>query len=107
MNILPRFFKVENINSIVEASKVPADTIQLNNYEFTEDNIIKIQDNIKVNKIPGPDRIAPRILKETKNQICKLLLFIFDRLLNSSKIPREWKRKCYSHTKEGKQVSSM
>ncbi len=56
-------FTVEDINSIEEASSASGDIIQINNCEFTENNIIHILDYIKADKTPGPDCIAPRILK--------------------------------------------
>ena len=84
-------FTVEDTNGIVEASPAAANTTQLSNCEFTEENIIKSLENIKVNKTPGPDRIAPRILKETKHQICKPLSIIFNKSFNSGKVPRDWK----------------
>ena len=84
-------FTVEDTNGTVEASPTPANAVQLSNCEFTEENIIKSLENIKVNKTPGPDGIAPRILKETKHQICKPLSIIFNKSFNSGKVPRDWK----------------
>ena len=52
---------------------------------------MKVLENINVYKTPGPDGIAPRVLKETKNEICKPLSIIFNKSLNSGKIPRDWK----------------
>ena len=84
-------FTIEDTNGIMETSTASANAAQLNNCEFTEENIIKTLENIKVNKTPGPDRIAPRILKETKHQIWKPLSIIFEKSLNSGKVPRDWK----------------
>ena len=85
-------FTVEDTNSIVVPSPSVAGTIQgLNICEFTEDNIIRTLDTTKVNKTPGPDRISPRVLKETKNQISKPLSILFNKSLTSGKVPRDWK----------------
>ena len=41
-------------------------TTALSNCDFTEDVVTKAFDKTKVNKTPGPDCIAPRVLKEAK-----------------------------------------
>ena len=58
---------------------------------FSEDSVIKMLNNINVNNTPGPDGIAPRVLKEAKNQICKPLSIIFNKSINSGKVPGDWK----------------
>ncbi len=69
-------FTVEDTTGSVESSPAPVNTIQLGNWEFTKDNVRKTLENININKTPGPDRIAPRVLNETRNQICNLLSMI-------------------------------
>ena len=46
--------------------------------DFTEDAVTKALDKIKVNKTPGFDCIAPRILKKAKYQISKPLAILFN-----------------------------
>ncbi len=84
-------FTIEDTNGIIEASPGPANVVQLNNFEFTEETIKRTLENINVNKTPGPDCIEPRVLKEARYQICKPLSLIFNKSLNSSKVPRDWK----------------
>ena len=62
--------------------------IPLSDCDFTEDAVTKAFDNIEVNKTLGPDYIAPRVLKEAKYQICKLLAILFNKSLN---VPDIWK----------------
>ncbi len=59
-------FTIEDIGGIEEMSPPPRNVIPLSNCDITEDAIIKVLESTKVNKTPGPDRIAPRVLKETK-----------------------------------------
>ena len=40
-------------------------------------------DETKLNKTPGPDCIAPRVLKEANYQIGKSLAILFNKSLNS------------------------
>ena len=47
--------------------------------------------NIKENKSPGVDGIAPKILKETVEQICTPLAHLFNMSLQEGIVPFEWK----------------
>ena len=47
--------------------------------------------NIKDNKSPGVDGIAPKILKETVEQISKPLAHVFNMSLQEGIVPLEWK----------------
>ncbi len=62
-------FTVEDTTGSVEASPAPANTIQFSNCEFTEDNVRKALANMKGNKTPGPDRMAPRVLRDKKSNL--------------------------------------
>ena len=101
-------FTKEDPNNIVDASPTPGNPIQLSHCEITEENIKRTLEKIKVNKTPGPDRIAPRVLKETMQQISKPLSIIFNKSLNSGKVPRDWKLANVTPIqKKGKCVSSV
>ena len=47
--------------------------------------------NMKDNKSPGVDGMAPKILKETVEQICKPLAHVFNMSLQEGIVPLEWK----------------
>ena len=47
--------------------------------------------NMKENKSPGIDGIAPKILKETIEQICTPLAHVFNMSLQEGIVPLEWK----------------
>ena len=47
--------------------------------------------NMKDNKSPGVDGIAPKILKETVEQISKPLAHVFNMSLQEGIVPLEWK----------------
>ena len=66
-------FIVTDTYEIQEITPVQRNLINLSDWDFTEDVVTKALDKIKVNKTPGPDCIALRILKEAKYQISKLL----------------------------------
>ena len=58
----------------------------------TEDEVRKILSKLKVDKSPGPDNMHPYFLKETANELASPLNIIFNRSLESSEIPNEWKK---------------
>ena len=47
--------------------------------------------NMKENKSPGVDGIAPKILKKTVEQICTPLAHVFNMSLQEGIVPLEWK----------------
>ena len=47
--------------------------------------------NMKENKSPGVDGIAPKILKETVEQMCTPLAHVFNMSLQEGIVPLEWK----------------
>ena len=47
--------------------------------------------NMKENKSPGVDGIAPKILKETVEQICTPLAHVFNMSRQEGIVPLEWK----------------
>ena len=46
---------------------------------------------MKENKSPGVDGIAPKILKETVEQMCTPLAHVFNLSLQEGIVPLEWK----------------
>eukprot|EP00061_Rhincodon_typus_P016362 g44544.t1 len=46
---------------------------------------------LKVDKPPGPDRLHPRVLKKIAEDIVELLVVIFKELLESGRVPEDWK----------------
>ena len=58
----------------------------------TEDEVRKILSKLKVDKSLGPDNIHPYFLKETANELASPLNIIFNRSLESSELPDEWKK---------------
>ena len=70
---------------------IRTETVPLNNCSFSENAVIIALDKLNGNKTPGLDCIAPHVLKEAKFQICKPLSIMFNKSLNTGKIPYDWK----------------
>ena len=94
-NILNNYFSTvftQEVNSEQQPTpRTQNDNNFLNTFKFEESEILQAISNIKVNKTPGPDRISPRILKEAKNELVKPLSILFNKSLNTGKVPDEWK----------------
>ncbi|XP_076058263.1 uncharacterized protein LOC143035280 [Oratosquilla oratoria] len=71
----------------VEVKDIP----MLSQIEFSSKDIISVIDKLQRNKSPGPERLHPRILKETKDVIAYPLCKIFNLSLLSERLPIDWK----------------
>ena len=60
-------------------------------FVVTPDVVANKINNMKENKSPGVDGIAPKILKETVEQMCTPLAHVFNMSLQEGIVPLEWK----------------
>ena len=91
-NFFASVFTVENIDSIPPISPLQIDSENtLCNIVFHEGDVLHVINKTKTNKTPGPDKIAPKILKEVNNGIVKPLTDCFNKSINMGKVPQEWK----------------
>ena len=58
---------------------------------ITESEVIKQIEGIKVCKTPGPDKIYPRFLKETKHELAGIFASIFNKSIKSGVVPEDWR----------------
>jgi len=56
------------------------------------EGVISLLKDLQSHKACGPDRIPPRLLKETANNIAPALSLIYNTLLTQGKLPDDWKR---------------
>lgn len=84
-------FTVEDTSGLQQENIELRNLASFNFCNFSEDAVIKALGKLNANKTPGPDGIAPRVLKEAKHQIFKPLSIIFNKSLNSGKVPLDWK----------------
>ena len=59
---------------------------------FSTDDIAKMIQNLDHNKAHGHDQVSIRMLKLCSNSICKPLKIIFNRCLETSTFPNDWKK---------------
>ena len=55
------------------------------------DDVRKALNNLKSNKVAGPDGIHPKLLIECKDELCYPLTKIFQISLENTELPRQWK----------------
>ena len=63
----------------------------VNNVNITVDDMCNALSSLKINKSPGPDGLHPRVLKELCNEFSYPLKILFDRTVQTGKIPEKWK----------------
>jgi hypothetical protein len=63
----------------------------LSELEIKEKDVDDILKCINVNKAYGPDNISPRLIKEARPSIVKILTRIFNKSLHLAKFPKIWK----------------
>ena len=69
----------------------------LGNVEFTEYDVLKLLQNLNSSKLPGPDNMHPRILKQYAQELAVPLYMLFRQSLDEGRIPSSWKlAKCCS-----------
>ena len=59
-------------------------------FEISINGIIKLLGNLKSGKEAGPDKIRPLILKELKDEISPIIQVIFERSIETGKLPIDW-----------------
>ncbi len=61
----------------------------LHNLKITAEEVLKVLNDMKTNKSPGPDNIYPRVVKETKRETADALKTIFNLSLWQGSVPAE------------------
>jgi hypothetical protein len=64
----------------------------MHDIQITEEGVTKLLKNLNPHKVPGPDNIIPRVLKELATHISPILTIIFRKSYNTGEIPSIWKR---------------
>ena len=59
---------------------------------ITEAGVLKLLQNIKVDKATGPDAIAARVMRETAVDLAPVLTTIFTHSINTESVPEDWKK---------------
>lgn len=94
-DVLNRYFQSvfveepDDVSNLNFPNKID-DELQLNDIEFTEQDIVKLLENLKPDKCPGPDQLHPKMLKHCTS-LAKPLSIIFRKSLDCGLLPNDWK----------------
>ena len=59
---------------------------------FTLPGVLKLLENLKIHKAPGPDGITPRVLQSLAQVIAPILTCIFNKSYQTGQVPDDWLR---------------
>ena len=62
--------------------------------EITVDpnGVLKLLNNLKIHKAPGPDGLSARVLKECSSEIARILALIYNETLAQGTVPDDWRQ---------------
>jgi hypothetical protein len=72
-------------------AKLPPQYPAMPDIQVSENGVLKLLTNLKPHKAAGPDNIKPAILKELAPQIAPILTTIFQKSIETSEIPEDWR----------------
>ncbi|KAK3889935.1 hypothetical protein Pcinc_006088 [Petrolisthes cinctipes] len=64
---------------------------KLESMVFTKEEIERKIIELKANKSPGPDGFLPRVLKEVHGEVSRHLCMVFNRVIQTGCVPRDWR----------------
>ena len=64
----------------------------MESFIITVPGVTKLLKSLKIHKAAGPDGIVPRLLFEFSEQLAPLLTFIFNKSIDSGKVPEDWRQ---------------
>ena len=65
---------------------------KMEEFSISINGILKLLQNLKPFKAAGPDRLKPLLLKELRDEIAPIIQIIFERSIQTGKLPTDWSR---------------
>ena len=91
-NFFTSVFSKENLSNLPNLGEGSmSGGVIVNDCIITEAEIVKKLKDLNHNKAQGPDLIPPKVLKELASQLSKPLYTLFNKSLEDSEIPSDWK----------------
>ena len=88
-----------HVEDLIKAGSLPSDTIPDTSQDFattmpeiniSQNGLLKLLKNLKPSKAAGPDKLKPLLLRELREEITSIIKIIFDRSLQTGKLPADW-----------------
>ena len=81
---------------IISPDSVPPGTLRsvplMEDFRISVEGILKLLKNLTPGKAAGPDKLKLLLLQELRNEIAPLLQIIFERSLQTGKLPADWSK---------------
>ena len=87
------------VQDLRNAGGLPSDTIpdrqqdsniNMPKIDISLNGLLKLLHNLKRGKAAGPDKLKPLLLRELRDEIAPIIKVIFDRSLQTGKLPADW-----------------
>lgn len=78
------------VDPCTEPNNISNQATTLTDIEISTNGILKLLFNLKPGKAAGPDRLRPLLLKELREEIAPIVRVIFERSLQTGKLPADW-----------------
>ena len=86
------FTKESPLNTLPQEADPIRQYAPISKLNITTEGIKKLLENLNPNKAMGPDRLHPRVLKETARAVAPILQIIFSKSLENGEVPDNWKQ---------------
>jgi hypothetical protein len=84
-------FTIEPENDVIPEPNPQIFDMELDSITISEEDVTKQLKQLNPNKSMGPDGLHPRVLREASGALSKPLTYIFNKSLEISTLPTEWK----------------
>ena len=87
------------VQDLVDEGSLPSESVQDSNLnsvpimpdiEISLNGLLKLLKNLKPGKAAGPNKLKPLLLKELRDEIAPIIKVIFEKSLQTGKLPSEW-----------------
>ena len=87
------------VQDLVDEGSLPSESVPDSNLnsipvmpdiEISLNGLLKLLKNLKPGKAAGPDKLKPLLLKELRDEIAPIIKVIFEKSLQTGKLPSEW-----------------
>ena len=87
------------VQDLVDEGSIPSEPVSDSNLnsipvmpdiEISLNGLLKLLKNLKPGKAAGPDKLKPLLLKELRDEIAPIIKVIFEKSLQTGKLPSEW-----------------
>ena len=90
-NFFSSVFTTEDLNNKPEPETLYHGDTPMHNVEITAEKVQKKLEGMRATAAPGPDRIAPRLLKDVAGIVASPLACIFSKSLQEGVVPQDWR----------------